>query len=225
MECIAVSKTSNPVSGGWYKYALLADNASLNDFPKLGVWPDAYYMSANMFPTSGSAFPRVWAIDRNSILVGGPMHEVHFDVPVGYWSLLPANMHGSPPPAGAPNVFASVNFNNDNKVFLWNFHVDFVTPASSTFGDGSHNPDHTVSVAAYSHLTQNIPQPGTAVVSLDALGDRLNYPAQYRKIGGTESLWLDHPVDTGGNVWGSAGMKFAIQAARRRFSSRVHGTI
>jgi len=201
-ECIAVAKTSNPVAGGWYKYALLADATSLNDFPKLGVWPDAYYMSANMFPTSGSAFPRVWALDRNSILVGGLMHEVHFDVPVGYWSLLPSNMHGTPPPAGAPNVFASVNFNNDNKVFLWNFHADFVTPASSTFGDGSHNPDHTVTVAPYAHLTQNIPQPGTAVVSLDALADRLNYPAQYRKIGGTESLWLDQPVDTGGNVSG-----------------------
>ena len=35
------------------------------------------------------------------------------------------------PPAGAPNVFASVNFNNDNRVFLWNFHVDFVTPANT----------------------------------------------------------------------------------------------
>ena len=141
--------------------------------------------------------------------------------PGGFWSLLPANMHGSPPPAGAPNVFASVNFNNDNKVFLWNFHVDFV-PRELDFRRTVRTYPHTVNVAAYTHLTQNIPQPGTAVVSLDALGDRPS--GGYRKIGGTESLWLDHPVDTGGTSRGSAGTKFAIQAARRRSSSRAHGT-
>lgn len=48
-ECIAVSKTSDPVGGGWWLYAFLAHNTWLNDYPKWGVWPDAYYMSANMF--------------------------------------------------------------------------------------------------------------------------------------------------------------------------------
>jgi len=70
-ECIAVSKTSDPVNGGWHKYALLADNALLNDFPKLSVWPDAYYMSANMFVrTDGFSNVRVWAIDKSTLLSG-----------------------------------------------------------------------------------------------------------------------------------------------------------
>ncbi|HEV2198599.1 MAG TPA: DUF11 domain-containing protein [Bryobacteraceae bacterium] len=205
-ECIAISKTNDPVSGGWFKYALKTDDTALSDFPKLGVWPDAYYFSANMYPSVGKplppTFPRVWALDRNTILGGGLMHEVHFDVPVGFFWLLPENMHGTPPPAGEKNVFAAVDFNNNNIVDLWNFHVDWVTPSNSTFGDGTHNPDHTVNVAAYTHLSQNIPQPGTTVVSLDALGGGLDYPAQYRSIGGTESLWLNHTVDTGGNVAG-----------------------
>ena len=51
-ECIAVSKTSNPVSGGWWLYAFRADDAAhpwLPDYPKMGIWPDGLYMSANMF--------------------------------------------------------------------------------------------------------------------------------------------------------------------------------
>ncbi len=51
-ECIAVSKTGNPVTGGWWMYGFRADDAShpyLNDYPKLGIWSDGIYMSANMF--------------------------------------------------------------------------------------------------------------------------------------------------------------------------------
>ncbi|OGO29036.1 MAG: hypothetical protein A2Z16_00615 [Chloroflexi bacterium RBG_16_54_18] len=201
-ECIAVSKTSNPVSGGWHKYVLLADNTNLNDFPKLAVWPDAYYMSANMFSNSGFSNVRVWALDKSTLLSGGALNEQHFDVPSAYYSLLPSNMNGTPPPAGAPNVFAAINYYNSNVIHLWNFHVDWAVPANSTFGDGSHNPNHTVTVSPYTLLSAPITQPGTNVVFLDTLGDRLQYPAQYRNVGGTQSLWLNHPVDTGSNVSG-----------------------
>jgi len=206
-ECIAVSKTSDPVNGGWHKYVLEAHPTDLNDFPKLGVWPDAYYMSANMFPPSGSGNPkyvRVWALDKSTLLSGGGLNEQHFDVQAGYWSLLPSNMHGTPPPFGDPNVFASIHFNNNNVVNLWNFHVDWADPANSTFGQGTgHTPDHIVTVANYTLLSAAIPQPDPdGEHFLDTLGDRLQYPAQYRNIGGTESLWLSHPVDTGGNVSG-----------------------
>jgi uncharacterized repeat protein (TIGR01451 family) len=204
-ECIAVSKTSDPVGGGWYKYALLAHPTDLNDFPKLGVWPDAYYMSANMNGCcGGGTYVRVWAMDKSSILGGGALNEQHFDVQSGYNSLLPSNMSGgTPPPASEPNVFAAIDYNDNNVIYLWNFHVDWAVPANSTFGVGAgHTPDNTVTVAPYTHLTAAIPQPGTTDHFLDPLGDRLNYPAQYRNVGGVESLWLNHPVDTGGNVSG-----------------------
>jgi hypothetical protein len=52
-ECIAVSQSGDPVHGGWYFYALRADTGNfefyLNDYPKLGVWHDGWYMTANMF--------------------------------------------------------------------------------------------------------------------------------------------------------------------------------
>src|SRR3990172_11009543 len=48
-ECIAVSKTGDPVSGGWWLYGFLAHSKYINDYPKLGLWPDGIYMSANLF--------------------------------------------------------------------------------------------------------------------------------------------------------------------------------
>ena len=52
-ECIAVSKTSDPVAGGWWLYPLQMDPGgtgqppvgTLNDYPKFGIWPDCLYMA------------------------------------------------------------------------------------------------------------------------------------------------------------------------------------
>src|SRR5207249_2454363 len=54
-QCIAASKTSDPVTGGWYLYPVQMDPGgigkppanTLNDYPKFGVWHDCLYMSAN----------------------------------------------------------------------------------------------------------------------------------------------------------------------------------
>ena len=45
-QCIAVSATADP-TGAYYRYQYSFQN--LNDYPKLGVWPDAYYMTMNQF--------------------------------------------------------------------------------------------------------------------------------------------------------------------------------
>ena len=58
-ECFAVSKTGDPVSGGWNFYSINITDG-LQDYPKLGVWPDGLYMSANMFDfTATGAFQNV----------------------------------------------------------------------------------------------------------------------------------------------------------------------
>ena len=47
-QCFAVSKTGDPVNGGWNFYSIPTPGG-LGDYPKFGVWPDGIYMSANMF--------------------------------------------------------------------------------------------------------------------------------------------------------------------------------
>ncbi len=58
--CVYVSMTADPISGGWYNYQFPTPN--FPDYPKYGVWPDAYYVSAN------ENNPSLYALDRASIV-------------------------------------------------------------------------------------------------------------------------------------------------------------
>jgi len=188
-ECIAVSQSGDPVSGGWYFYDLdtQAPQGSWCDYPKLGVWPDAYYLSCNMFdPWIGA---KVWALDRAAMLNGQPMNWVSFNAGTQYASLLPSNMKGSPPPAGSPNYFLSFDF--PNILHLWEFHVDWANPGNSTF---TGPVDLTVADAGY---IGEIPQPPPGG-TLDSLGDRLMFSLHYRNRGTYESLWVNHTVLSNG---------------------------
>ena len=189
-ECIAVSKTGDPVSGGWWLYTFQAHATLMNDYPKLGVWPDGYYMSANMFTTTSYSGTRVWALDRTSML-SGTLREVHFDLSSSYFSLLPSNLRGVAPPAGTPNIFAALNYSTYSGILLWKFHVDWTTPSNSTFTGPT-----SVSVTSFSS-SGSIPQQGSTV-TLDSLSGRLMMQNQYRNIGGVESVWLNHTVSSGG---------------------------
>ena len=68
---LAVSTTADP-TGTYYQYAYSFSN--LPDYPKFGIWPDGYYMSANAF--SPPSVPIRWNLcgsifDRNTMLTGG----------------------------------------------------------------------------------------------------------------------------------------------------------
>ena len=47
MECIAISTTNDP-TGSYFRYAFSTGN-NFPDYPKAGVWPDAYYFSTREF--------------------------------------------------------------------------------------------------------------------------------------------------------------------------------
>ena len=214
-QCVGVSKTSDPVAGGWWLYAIQVDPANptfLGDYPKFGLWPDAYYMSVNLFstPTTFNGV-RVYALNRGAMISGGSASTVAFtlnatDVGDSY-SFLPATFRtGSPPPVGQPEWFLAINSPAtggvvENQVFARRFHVDFVTPSLSTFGVGAtHAPDGTVTVSnfvdAFTTTTRIVPN-GTATASqfLDTLGDKLMYPLVYQKLAGVESLYASHTIN------------------------------
>ncbi|WP_423226757.1 proprotein convertase P-domain-containing protein [Candidatus Amarolinea aalborgensis] len=192
-ECIAVSKTSDPVSGGWYLYAIRADDAShpwLPDYPKMGIWPDGLYMSANMFLMSNSTFQevRAWAFNRAQMELGATVNYLIWDLgSTTYFSLLPSNLRGALPPTGTPNYFVAQD-TGFYRFDIFKSHVDWVTPSNSTF-----NGPTTVSQTSYTTPGVVVPQPGTSTL-LDTLGDRLMMQAQYRNISGVESLWVVHTV-------------------------------
>lgn len=189
-ECIAISTTGDP-TGSYYRYFFQLSTTVFYDYPKLGVWPDGYYMSANRF-TSTFQGPAALVFDRAKMLLGQPATYQSFNLGTSYSTLLPSDLDGSRlPPTGAPNVFAS---KATNALQLWKFRVNWTTPSSSTFTGPT-----TLATAAYNDLCPSgtrscVPQPGTTV-KLDGLGDRLMQRLAYRNFGTYESLVATHSVN------------------------------
>ena len=215
-QCVAVSATPDP-TGPWYRYDFLFSSTALNDYPKFGVWPDGYYLAVNQFVGTN---PRVFAgqgvmaLQRDKMLLGLPAQTVFFDlfgVNPNYGGAQPSDLDGPVlPPPGAPDVFVEVDddafgWTSVDRLSLWNFHVDWASPSSSTFGVGG-DPDQVIDLSAAGYAFDSnmcgyssscIPQLGTTR-KIDALSDRLMYRVVYRNWPDHESLTLNHTVDVDG---------------------------
>jgi hypothetical protein len=211
-QYVAVSQTSDP-TGSWNRYAFTWPNNKMNDYPKLGVWPDGYYMTANQFASSTGnwAGAGVAVLDRAHMLLGQSASIQYADlysVNAGFGGMLPCDVDGPAPPAGEPAYFGEVDDSTwigpSDAFRIWQFHVDWATPANTTFGL-SGQPDQILNVTGFTPLcmtTRNcIPQPGTSR-GLDAIGDRLMFRLQYRNFGGYQTLVTNHTVDAGSGVAG-----------------------
>ncbi len=191
-QCFAVSKSGDPIAGGWNFYSLQITDA-LNDYPKLGIWPDGIYMSANMFgfPATGSfQGTRVWALNKAQMYAGvSNIQVVQFSPPSSEFTILPSNarLAAGTPPAGAPNYFSTV-WNFTNAVSTYKFHVDWNSISLSTFN----GPFLTVAPASWITAPSTVPAKGGN--DNDTLDTRLMMQNQYTNLGGVESLWQTHTV-------------------------------
>src|SRR4051812_33904756 len=130
LQCVAVSQTGDP-TGAYNRYAFNYGNTAFPDYPKLGVWPDGYYTTFNIF-NNGQSFagPKVCAYDRAKMLAGVAATQQCFQLGTNYGGLLPSDLDSTtPPPASAPNYLMDFT---TNALELWQFHVDWATPANST---------------------------------------------------------------------------------------------
>lgn len=210
-ECFAVSKTGDPVAGGWNFYSINT-TGGLGDYPKLGIWPDGLYMSVNMFDYAASGSfqnVRLYALNKAQMYAGAPsVQTVVFDMPAGEFTVLPANarLQTGTPPAGAPNYFASV-WNYLNVVGVWKFQVNWSSISTSTLS----GPFNSVSPSNWSQLVVS-PQPFGTVPSpgnrLDTLYPRLMMQNQYSNISGVESLWNSHTVGASGTSSSRASVRY-----------------
>ncbi len=104
-NCVALSTSGDP-TGSYYRYAFSSGN-NFPDYPKYGMWPDAYYISTREF-AGGSTYVGVgaYALNRAQMLAGNPAPQVvSFLVPtnpnpynIGD-GLLPADLDGHHPAA------------------------------------------------------------------------------------------------------------------------------
>ena len=194
LECIAVSTSGDP-AGSYYRYAFAFSD--FPDYPKLGVWPDAYYMTFNLF-TDGLTFAgsEVCAYDRARMLAGLSATQKCVVLDTAYPSPLPSDLDSlTPPPAGSPNYVMNFDTNSLN---LWKAHVDWTTAAPLALTGPT-----VIPVAAFDPACGDggtcIPQKSTTQ-QLDSLGDRLMYRLAYRNFGDHESLVVTHAVNSGSVV-------------------------
>src|SRR4029077_17812823 len=110
-------------------------SANFNDYPKLSVWPDAYYMSINVFNSAGTTYlgPQAVAFDRTNMLAGPPATMIVMPVlGSSFPPMLPADLDGATlPPAGAPNSYLVWPSSGTYRVYHFSVGAPFGT--SPTF--------------------------------------------------------------------------------------------
>jgi hypothetical protein len=214
-QCVAVSTSPDP-AGTYNLYAFQHEPLHadwIGDYPKFAMWNDggtqnAYFFMVNLFdfmPVVTFNGVRAFALDRASMLAGGPANAIAFTVPLAgvgdSYSFVAANFRtGDPPPAGRDEMVLAVDATVPGatltQVHARFFHVDFANPGNSTFGLGAdHTPNAEITVnpfvqawTATTYLL--VPQNGTSQ-KLDTLGDKIMTPVVYQNRNGTESLWAD----------------------------------
>jgi len=191
--CVAVSQTSDAL-GAYYGYQF--NTPEFPDYFKIGVWPDAYYVGSNEVTYAA------YALDRNAMLAGLAATFVRFSGETNF--LLPASVDGStPPPVGAPGYFYTFKDNSfhggADRLEIFEFNVDWVTPASSTFGLANtlNTASYTYTVCAF-FVFDCIPQAGTAQ-EVDAVSEWPMWRLQYRNFGDHETMVGNFTVDVTGS--------------------------
>jgi hypothetical protein len=190
---------ANTAANNWFRYTFVMP--AFPDYPKYGVWNDAYYTTANEGGTSGAR--PIYAFERAQMLQGLPARFVRVTVPnlsgFGFQLSTPAHFVGDQlPPASAPGIIMrhrddeahNAGSNNPANDFLelWQFSMDW----APTTPVGTLTPVHQIPVAEFNSringLTafQAFAQPSGQ--RLDPLREPIMNVLMYRNFGTHESI-------------------------------------
>ncbi len=152
IQCVALSQTGDPL-GSYDRWEFTVSPGQRNDYPKLGVMPDAYYLTVRDFPFDQNNFAGFVAFDRAAMLAGDPNAGfVKFGLPCDTTNndcpdyVQPPHLEGPAPAAGTPGFFTKV-WDDDfegpwsgaggaDGYRIWKMVPDFSSlpdPGSSTF--------------------------------------------------------------------------------------------
>jgi len=200
---IAVSNGPDPVNDGWTTYTY----GVVQDYQKLSVWSDGYYMTEN----TGSA-EKLHVFDRAAMLAGDPQAAIQsFALPgmviAGFHSPQVLNItDDNTPAAGNATVVYmqddSWNGVANDHIKVWSVNVDWDTPGNSSVSaalelgnaDGVTDFNSTFDGGSFSNLTQ--PNGGQ---DIDALQWTMMNQAQYRKFPTYNSALFNFVVDADGS--------------------------
>ena len=191
---IAVSQTGNPITSDWNIYNI----GTVNDYNKLSVWSDGYYL------TDQSNGNRLYAMDRAAMLAGaGSVSIQGFQLPgiatFGFASPQALNVtSGDMPAAGnAPIVFFQDNSYggvSEDHIKFWSANVDYSTPSNSSITAAQQIPVTPFTSIFDGGSFSNLAQPNGGSV-LDALQGIVMNQAQFRKFTTHNSAVFNHVID------------------------------
>jgi len=201
-ELVAISTTADP-TGSYYRYAF--QFTSYPDYPKFGIWRDGYYIMVQHGTAAGNVTAA--SFNRSQMIAGNATAQmVSFAMPNlpggGFIGMLPSDNDGAWAPSGTPNYFAYFSDNawgDDpvDRLKIWEFHVNWVTPALSTLSLVTNLDTNPFDSNFGSFFSGWITQPGTTqklAVGEGALMNRM----QYRNFGSYQSMLCCHTVDVNG---------------------------
>jgi hypothetical protein len=204
---IAVSVTGDPL-GSWYLYGFEYDYFC--DYPKFGIWHDGYYLTTNNNEWVNSQWDfhavGLSVFERDSMLAGSPNAQrffYDFYPNQQYWSMLPADVDGTPPPESQPCYLACYKEGTPDKIFIFGVNTDWQNINNSTV--------QLISTLLPSPFSGNLPngvsQPQGAPY-LASLSNRLMYRLQYRTFPDYQCLVANHTVNRGDGVAGIRWYEF-----------------
>lgn len=217
--CYAVSRTDDPL-GEWYRYEFI--RPLFPDYPRLGIWPDGYYVGTS---TGDNVIQKhICVAERDKMLRGEPASEQCMVIDdVNF--LNPADLDGhNLPPKGAPAIIMAAGGTQlkkvlqDDGVFAWQMHVDWKHPDKTSLTAPTKIPVAPYSYLCGGQLTNCVPQPGTER-KLDSQGDKIMSRLVYRRIGSQESIVAVHSVATAA---GAGGVRWYEFRADKDRSIRIH---
>ena len=197
---VAICQGSDPVNDGWYIYTTGFSTGAFPDYTKFSIWSDGYYVTANI-----NANNKVFAIEREEMLLGNPSQFVSFALPgirtSGFYSPQFFNVTDGelPPPGNASIVYlqddAWSGVSQDH-LKVWTVNVDWTNTASSTISTA----DEIITTPFVSVFDggsfSNAPQPGGP--DQDVLQATIMNQAQYRRFPTYNSAIFNFVVDAEG---------------------------
>ena len=197
--CLAISQTSDAT--GAYDAYDFSFGSNLPDYPKLAVWPDGIYFSANIYASNGSTLQfqgaQACSFPRGYVTIPPPSGQITFSCSsgsdAGIYNILPADLENLPGtvslPSGSDYYMQYVEnigpgAGNDLRIYQFNPNSGLLNIVS----DLTVNDYHDACGGGTC-----IPQTGTTQ-QLDSLGDRLMYRLSYRGYGDHDQMVVNHSV-------------------------------
>ena len=239
-NCIAVSETAD-ATGPYFRYAF-STGTNFPDYPKYGVWPNAYFIATREFQGLSGPFVGIgaYALERERMLDGDPdARVVSFlrtpaDTPLAVlgdgW--LPSDLDGQVlPPDGSPNVFVGTMnvaagrgapFDGLN---IFEFSIEWNDTPTASFGlTAQLEVEDFNSLFPCSPGPRNcIPQPATTnKIDVLSFRQRPTWRLAYRNFGSFESLVTNQSVQAQPGI---AGVRwYEIRRVGGRYSVHQQAT-